>query len=254
MERPDPRDDIKGLVESHLGYAHAIAAEILKKLPARVDRADVERAAEFGLIQAANAYDSSRGISFTTFAYYRIRGAIYDDLRQAWRTSKFEEAVNAYMIDYSSAPVSAAGPEAEYREIRRITSHIVTSYLLSLDSLRCEPDSRSTESPLQRVLRKERHRQLQEALRRLPEKNRKVIESYYFAGLSFEQIGRDLGFSESSAWRIHAKSLEMIRTFLDEATTNRDKSNRLLADSAAGKHTLQVFKIRSDNKVSDKKV
>src|SRR5215475_1822808 len=102
MEELDPQTSTKSLVELHLGYAHAIAADMLKTLPPSVDRADLESAAAFGLFQAATAYDPSRGISFATFAYYRIRGAIYDDLRKACRANKFEEAANCYMLDYSS--------------------------------------------------------------------------------------------------------------------------------------------------------
>ena len=248
MERPECGHDIEGLAESHLGYAHAIAAEMLKTLPQSVDRADVESAAEFGLMQAANSYDPSRGISFATFAYYRVRGAIYDDLRKSCRVNRFEEGANTYMIDYSSAPPLTADPDTEYREVKRITSHILTSYLLSLDSAPQEPASHSMESPLQQLLRKERHNQLREALTRLPDKNRKVIEGYYFAGLSFSQIGRDLGLSESSAWRIHAKSLEMIRSALEEKTAKHDKSGFARPELTGAETQLQVFDLRLDNK------
>jgi RNA polymerase sigma factor for flagellar operon FliA len=225
MERPECGRGIEGLAESHLDYAHAIAAEMLKTLPSTVDRADVESAAGFGLMQAAATYDPSRGVSFATFAYNRVRGAIYDDLRKI-RANRFGESANTYMIDYSSAPPLTPDPDAEYREVKRITSHIVTSYLLSRDLSPREPVSPSMESPLELLLRKERHYHLREALTRLPEKNRKVIESYYFAGLSFSQIGRDLGLSESSAWRIHAKSLEMIRAVLEEKRLSRTKRPR----------------------------
>lgn len=224
MQTPERGHGIECLAESYLGYAHAIAAEMLRTLPSNVDRADVESAAEFGLMQAANSYDPSRGISFATFAYYRVRGAIYDDLRKSYRVNRFEEGANTYMIDYSAAPPPASDPDSEYREVKRLTSHLVTSYLLSLDSSRQEPVSHSMESPLQRLLRKERHNQLREALIRLPEKNRRVIEGYYFAGLSFSQIGRDLGLSESTAWRIHARSLEMIRAVLEEKTAKHDRN------------------------------
>ncbi|MBV8071423.1 MAG: hypothetical protein JO270_16050 [Acidobacteriaceae bacterium] len=80
MERPEPRAGVNRPVESHLGYAHAIAAEVLK-LDSSVNRADAERSAEFGLMQAASAYDPSRSTAFTTFAYHRIRRVIYEDLR-----------------------------------------------------------------------------------------------------------------------------------------------------------------------------
>jgi len=240
MEQPELRAGVNRLVESHLGYAHAIAAEVLKKLPSSVNRADVERSAEFGLLQAASAYDPSKSAVFTTFAYYRIRGAIYDDLRHVSRVSKFSEAGNAYIIDHSFVSAPADSREAEYAELRQVTSHIVTSYLLSRNSVYEKPASSSVESPLHQVLRKERQKQLQEALRRLPKMNRKVINSYYFRGLSFADIGRELGFSEASAWRLHAKSLEMIRAALEEKATKRSDRG-LLAGEAAGRKKPASF-------------
>jgi RNA polymerase sigma factor for flagellar operon FliA len=63
------------LIESHLGYAHAIAADLAGRYPPNI--ADLESAAELGLVQAARSYDPSRAVSFATFAYYRIRGAIF---------------------------------------------------------------------------------------------------------------------------------------------------------------------------------
>jgi RNA polymerase sigma factor FliA len=224
MNNYENRDGMANLVDSHLDFAHAIAAETLKKLPGTIDRADVERAAELGLVQAANAYDPSRGISFATFAYYRVRGAIYDDLRQFTRMNKFGTAANAYMMDYSSLATSATTSQDQYQEVRSMASHIVTSYLLSLDSVPREPASQPSDSPLQRVLRKERQKQLREALIQMPEKNRKVIERYYFDELTFGEIARELGVSESSAWRIHAKSLEMIRSILDQRMEERKKA------------------------------
>jgi RNA polymerase sigma factor (sigma-70 family) len=63
-----------GLIESHLSYAHAIAAEIVKTLPFHVERGDLRAAAELGLTEAAHYFDHRPGVQFKTFAYYRIRG------------------------------------------------------------------------------------------------------------------------------------------------------------------------------------
>src|SRR5882724_3392753 len=73
------------LIEAYRSYSHAISAEILKKLPSSVDRDDVIGAAELGLVEAAQNFDPTRGVLFKTFAYYRIRGAIYDSLRKVGR-------------------------------------------------------------------------------------------------------------------------------------------------------------------------
>lgn len=70
------------LIESHLSYAHAIAAEILKTLPPHVERGELQAAAELGLTEAAISFDHRPGVQFKTFAYYRIRGAVYDTIRK----------------------------------------------------------------------------------------------------------------------------------------------------------------------------
>ncbi|MGH9630030.1 MAG: sigma-70 family RNA polymerase sigma factor, partial [Bryobacteraceae bacterium] len=77
-----PRTDPDRLIETYRSYSHAIAAEILKKLPPAVDRDDVIGAAELGLVEAVRNFDASRSVLFKTFAYYRIRGAVYDALRK----------------------------------------------------------------------------------------------------------------------------------------------------------------------------
>jgi RNA polymerase sigma factor FliA len=202
------------LVEKHLGYAHAIAAEVLKKLPASVDRSEIKSAAELGLVQAAKAYDSSRAIPFTTFAYYRIRGAIYDDLRQACRASKFEEAANEYMVDYTSRD----GPNTEdagESEIRHIVSGVISSYVLSLESLPQSPADRSADLPIDGLLREEQQNLIRIAMECLPKRNRDVLEAYYFQDLSLDEIGRRMGLSKSWVSRIHAKSLNLMRKYLD---------------------------------------
>jgi RNA polymerase sigma factor FliA len=202
------------LVEEHLGYAAAIAAEILKKLPPHVDRADVESAAKLGLVQAARAFDPTRGIPFTTFAYYRIRGAIYDDLRQSRRAvqvnqeRKFEEAANEFMTDYLSGKAAGA---PTYSGISSIVSGVATTYLLSLESVSHEPASRNGDLPVDTLIRQENHERLHRALAGLPKRNREVVQAYYFEDLSLEQIGRRHGLSKSWVSRIHARSIQLLR-------------------------------------------
>lgn len=207
------RETKNELVHSHLGYAHAIAAELLKGCPPNIQRGDLDRAAELGLVQAANSYDASRGISFVTYAYYRIRGAVYDELRQTRRVNKFEEAANEYMKDYTSNMPPAVTPGAG--ELKNVASRVVISYLLSIDSLSHEPASKTTESPIERMLRKERQQTIHRALGELPKRTREVLEGYYFQDLSLKQIGYRMGISESRVSRIHAKGLEQMRAVLN---------------------------------------
>lgn len=201
------------LVEEHIGYAAAIAAEILKKLPPHVDRADVESAAKLGLVQAARAFDPTRGIPFTTFAYYRIRGAVYDDLRQSRRAvqvdqqRKFEEAANEFMTDYLSGTAAGA---SSYSGISSVVSGVATTYLLSLESVSHEPASHDDLAD-DTLIRQENRERLHHALAGLPKRNREVVQAYYFEDLSLEQIGRRHGLSKSWVSRIHARSIQLLR-------------------------------------------
>ena len=203
---------MENLIENHIGYAHAIAAEVSAKY-SNPDRRDLESSAELGLVLAARDYDPSRGVSFATFAYYRIRGAIYDELRQTCRISKFETAANDYMLEHTSNG-SARSRSNPLGDLEEMTSHLVTTYLLSLEELPHQPASANTESALDQLLLNEERDRVRQALQRLPGRYRQVLEAYYYEDLSFKEIGNQLGLSESWVSRIHAKGLSLLRNIL----------------------------------------
>ncbi len=218
------------LIELHIPYAHAIAAEFLSRFPAHVDRKDVQAAAEFGLVQAANAYDSARGVAFTTFAYYRIRGAVFDLLRQTVKASRFEEAANEYMADYSSgSPAGAAAPS--YDELKNIASSVAATYFLSLENLSQEPEAQNNQAPLETLLRREQQQGIRTALQSLPEKNRQVLAAYYFEDLTLDEIGVRLGLSKSWVSRLHAKGLELLRPAVESSL--KAKAGKLKGQGSA---------------------
>jgi RNA polymerase sigma factor FliA len=210
------------LVEAYISYSHAISADILKKLPSSVDRDDVIGAAELGLVEAARNFDPSRGVLFKTFAYYRIRGAIYDALRKmGWLKGDsklhFEAGANEYIKDYSEAGAGQApSPTAAYRELQQLTSSVLTSYLVSIDASDTEiadPNGVSVEDAL---VEDESRQQVKAALSQLPENNRRLMEEYYFHEATLEEIGGRLGLSKSWVCRLHAKTLDMLRELMSE--------------------------------------
>ena len=211
------------LIEAYRSYSHAIAAEVLKKLPSSVDRDDVIGAAELGLVEAAQKFDPTRGVLFKTFAYYRIRGAIYDALRKSgWfkadATLRFEAGANEYLKDYSEAsPGEAVPPATAYAELQHLSSAVVTSYMLSLDGLAYEIADSKTVSAEDSLLEHDAQRQLRDAVAQLPDNNRRLIEEYYFHDATLEEIGDRLGLSKSWVCRLHAKSLDMLRVIMSQA-------------------------------------
>jgi len=219
------------LVETYRSYSHAISAEILKKLPPSVDRDDVIGAAELGLVDAARNYDPSRGVLFKTFAYYRIRGSIYDALRKmGWLKGdskvRFEAAANEYLKDYSEAGTSDAAPaSALYEEVQQLTSAVLSSYLLSIEGAGLEisdPQHRSAEDAS--IANEDRER-LQRAVAELPENNRLLIQEYYFQDATLEEIGSRLGLSKSWVCRLHAKTLELLREIMNRPPGTKPRKN-----------------------------
>ena len=209
------------LIEAHRSYARALAAEVLRGLPRQVSREDLDAAAELGLVEAAQAFDSSLGVLFKTFAYYRIRGAIFDALRKMTCFSKslyykykFEIAANEYLGDYSSSTPRDDG-ESPIRRAAQITDTVASCYLLSLESENIDCTDLKGKSAENQVIEHQTRSKLHEALAHLPEKNQIVLRGYYFEELSLEQIGGRLGLSKSWVCRVHAKSLELLREELE---------------------------------------
>lgn len=213
------------LVESHRSYAHAIATEILKGLPSHVEKADMQSAAELGLTEAAATFDGRPNVQFKTFAYYRIRGAVYDAIRKAtwFSRAQYKEllaasAVNEYMTDASAVP------QARVSGVEELEGHagsVISCYMLSLESSKVDPPADRQPSAEDRLLKKEWHSRLHTALARIPEKNRIVLTAYYFEERTLEEIGTTLGLSKSWVCRLHAKGIELLRDQLEKPAEAR---------------------------------
>jgi RNA polymerase sigma factor FliA len=81
----DPR---QALMHSHLGLVHHVARTLARKLHDGVELDELVSAGTIGLVQAMESFDPRRGLSFSTFAVPRIRGAILDELRRQDRVPR----------------------------------------------------------------------------------------------------------------------------------------------------------------------
>ncbi len=232
--RPEPdgngqamavRAEVSRLIEVNVPYAHALAAEVMRKLPPDLERKDIQGWAELGLVEAANSFDPARGVQFKTFAYYRVKGAIYDGLRKMgwypkgqYQLMRFEMSANEYLRDASGESPRAASAEAQALDLKELTGNLMTCYMLSLDAMPQEPIDPKQVSAEDAVVRGEQTKNLKRSLLQLPDINRRVLEYCYFGGLTLEEIGRKLGLSRSWVCRLHAKSLGMLRKHLLQKT------------------------------------
>jgi RNA polymerase sigma factor for flagellar operon FliA len=98
--------------------------------------------------------------------------------------------------------------------LQQLTSAVLTSFMLSLDAFNFEVADPKNVSVEDVLLERDAQRQLRDAVAQLPENNRRLIELYYFQDATLEEIGRRLGLSKSWVCRMHAKSLDMLRSFM----------------------------------------
>lgn len=213
------------LITHHLGLVDALARKILRGLPSFVDVDDLVAFGRIGLIESARRFDPNRGVLFKTFAYYRIRGAIYDGIRKmAWFSASsqsgdvtFEGAVTELLGDDAEQVAGGSATlDGAIGEAQDLVGNIITSRLLSLDATPMELPG-GGDSPLQITEVGEIAGLLRLCLEQLDDKERSVIEDYYFNHLTLEEAGAKFGLSKSWTCRLHARALKKLMKLAADA-------------------------------------
>lgn len=213
------------LINEHLGYVKAIAAKEKKSLSPRLDLEEMVAYGHRGLVEAAERFDPARGVAFTTFSYYRIRGAIYDGLRQlGWLSrsqyGRFRAAANSYMENQCDREQAVQGQPSSgqdnIQDLAETLNDLATIFLTSLgDRPQNEPADIRTQDSCQALECKETNEAVRNALIKLPEKERRIIELHYFQDLSLLEAGKRLGLSKSWSSRLHARAVRLLARELD---------------------------------------
>jgi RNA polymerase sigma factor for flagellar operon FliA len=183
-----------------------------------------------GLIEAAQRFDPKVGASFSTFAYYRIRGAIFDGMRtMGWYSRgdyarfRAEERASEYLAaaaerelaERASAPSPAAEDGSQALEsIAELLGGVAAIHIISLEAARDQPDER-WKAPDQAVLDAEGGQRVRAALAALPAKERRLLELYYFGEQNLEAAGKKMGLSKSWASRLHSRAVAHLREILE---------------------------------------
>lgn len=214
---PAERD---ALIREHVPYAQRIAEHVARDLPRWVPFGDLLSAAHEGLLNAADRFDPDRGAAFTTFAYYRIRGAVYDSVRRTLATDPYHRAraaAQAAVDDLLESaqpnlPKSLADPRAAAASaLAGILEDAATSFTLGEIGAAANAAPPPESDPERGTSQGETHAGLRRAMTRLPERERTMIDGVYFQNLTIEQAGATMGLTKSWASRLHARALTLMR-------------------------------------------
>lgn len=205
-----------------------MAHRLAYRLPAHMDAEDLVSAGIIGLMDAMTKYDPTKEAQFKTYAEFRIRGAMLDEIRSSdWIPRSVHERINVLQKTMSEltkrlgrAPsdeevASALGVSVE--EFDELLVHAQGAVLISLDDLGVqEPDGSKIlkvladtrhPDPLSTVVNERERQRLADAIHALPHRERLVLTLYYYEELTLKEIGSLLHVTESRVCQIHAKAI-----------------------------------------------
>lgn len=219
------------LIEAYLPLVDYLAERIAERLPRCVDVEEVRSAGVLGLLDAVEGFDLSRNIKFETYCSLRIRGSILDELRSRdWvprlvrsRAQKFGAAVRQLQARLSRAPTPAEimaelkiTPQ-EYEALQKDVARLSIYSLSQTDESDDDVNAGARFASLvdrrhpDPILELQKHEATGLVLGELIDKEREVLELYYFEGLTMKEIGKLLRLSESRVCQIHGQALERLR-------------------------------------------
>jgi RNA polymerase sigma factor FliA len=203
-------------------------------LPKSVERDDLISAAIIGLFDALEKYDASKGTKFETYAIWRIRGAILDELRSLdWASRSIRrKARNVEEVARElGQKLGRAATEEEVAdalnlspvELSRLLDEVHGTALLSLsksvssdedqDFIQLEDivDDPSHKDALEVIESDEAREVLLETIDGLPEQQRLVVALYYYEEMTLKEIGEALHISESRVSQIHTRAVKTLK-------------------------------------------
>lgn len=204
-----------------------------------LNKEDLISAGVIGLIEAYHRYDPSKNVKFKTYAEFRVKGAMLDEIRKLdiiprsvkIKINNFEEKLRKLYQklgrmprDEEIAEFMDLTLEKYYKfleSIKGITFIDIESFKQRFPELEEENifdfiAGDQKEDPFEKYALKELQEKLEKALEYLSEKERLVLALYYYEGLTMKEIAKILDYTESRISQIHNKAILKLRSILNK--------------------------------------
>jgi RNA polymerase sigma factor for flagellar operon FliA len=220
------------LVRQHLPLVGHIVREMLSRVPSHVSREDLMSAGLFALVQAAQAYDPERGVSFSGYASTRVRGAIVDELRSLdWasrsvrrRSRQLDEARDRLSAELGRSATDQELAAALGIGVSEIAAHQEDLSRAVVMSLQGFDDSAMDDilparglTPVDILEHREKLAYLHDAVAELPERLRVVVQGYFFDERPMAELAAELGVTESRISQLRAEAVVLLKDALNSA-------------------------------------
>ncbi len=213
-----------------------IAARLAARLPAQVSLDDLISCGIIGLIDAINKFDVSKNVQFKTYAEFRVKGAMLDELRALdWvprsvrrKTTDLEKAyadiekqTGRPATDEEVAQTMGLGLDDFYKlldETKSVTfmdiEFLRQKATEANDPTLAETFAMDDRDPFTAINLSQIRELIAGAISDLPEKEKLTVSLYYQDELTMKEIGEVLGYTESRISQMHSKAMFRLRTKL----------------------------------------
>jgi RNA polymerase sigma factor for flagellar operon FliA len=229
----DIRNDI---IMQELPQVHYIASRMLERLPQQVELCDLVNAGVIGLLEAYRAFDPTKNAQFSTFAKFRIRGAILDSLRALdWgsrsirrKAREIAEATSQLEAKLGRSPSSeevAASLEISLSSLNEIQQNLSSLFVVgqeaassieggaAVDLIESAPSV--WKNPFEIYQKKEEKALLAKAVSELSEREQLILSLYYVEELTMKEVAEVVDVAVSRVSQIHSAALIKLRTSLE---------------------------------------
>lgn len=239
------QEQLAVILQEFLPIIRRMAGAMAIKNPFSLDVEDLTSAGAMGLLSALKRFDPTRDIKFRTFAEYRIRGMMLDEIRAMdWvprsvraRREQIRQIVDEYMQKNGVSPTTeelakALGvPQEELEGFSACDPRLVSidepvGYGEDGCTLREVLQDQDHHDPFAACADAEMKAALQAALVTLSTRQQEVLQLYYHVGMTMKEIGGRLGLTESGVCRVHSGALRQLRVQLDGIENGNPKKSR----------------------------
>ena len=227
------------LISKYAPLVKSIAGRLALRLPQHISQDDLTSAGIMGLLDAIDKFDAEKGVEFKSYAEFRIRGAMIDDLRAMdWiprsvrRNAKRLEEAYARVENRKMRPARdeevAEELGLEIEEFHRLLDEakgitIINEYEIINQNNKLVINSQKRLNhigmdftPLDSLNSAEVTQTIANAIDRLPKNERTVMALYYYEELTMKEIGKVMGYTESRVSQLHTKAIIKLRNSLKE--------------------------------------
>ncbi|OEU50596.1 MAG: RNA polymerase subunit sigma [Desulfobulbaceae bacterium S5133MH15] len=227
-------DDRSQLIRDNIYLVDILVGRMVTQVPSFMNKDDMKSAGMVGLLDASNKFDPSKNILFKTFAEYRIRGAILDEMRKLdWFSRSLRDKQNKITKTIAKLELEL-GRDPEEQEVAKSMDLSLDDYrsmLAQVGHLGCVSlnetldhssegrsfletlaDQRSSTIPGKRIEDQELTETIAGILAQLTEKERLVISLYYYEELTQKEISEILEVSEGRVSQLHSQALIKLKT------------------------------------------